>query len=62
MHEVRDYESRYNVSTCIAYERVKAKHQNSDSEAKFPSRATVYRYLKADRTSSCALRQQKQGQ
>lgn len=50
MHEVRDYESRYNVSTCIAYERVKAKHQNSDSEAKFPSRATVYRYLKADRT------------
>jgi putative transposase len=50
MHEVREYESRYNVSTCIAYERVKAQHQSSDIGVKFPSRATVYRYLKADRT------------
>ena len=51
--EVLAYCTRYTVSTCAAYEAVRDKHARTCGEgasSRFPSRATVYRYLKAERS------------
>ena len=55
---VRDYCRRYQVSVCAAYEKVKAKQMcdsGADVPASFPSRPTVYRYLKSERSGQPLL-------
>jgi putative transposase len=51
-HEVREYSRRHHVSACAAYAKIREKRQavaDSDNVGHYPSRATVYRYLVADR-------------
>lgn len=56
--EVRAYCNRYQVSACAAYTFISDKHKHTCGEgagSRFPSRATVYRYLKAERSGQPLL-------
>lgn len=48
--EINAHRKRYGVSICEAYAHIRKRHETSGEPLRFPSRATVYRYFKSERS------------
>jgi len=53
--KINAHRAKYGVSVCEAYSHVRKQHQTSGDSQQFPSRATVYRYLKSERSGAPLL-------